>query len=88
MRTEAFRRRLAKLIRHPSDGYIRADGVADMLEFLPVVSRSKLAKAMLIVELRAIQKEDEKLRTRYRRVADRLERLRVGQALMPHPESV
>ncbi len=83
MRTEAYKKRVVKGMRNPIGGLICPDNYADAIRRLPVASKDKARKATLVKELLNMDKQLRALYRRYSRAADALERLSVGQALMP-----
>lgn len=85
MRSEAFKKRVAKTLRNPPGGHIPAEITADFLRLLPVAPKDRAAKKALIRELLNIEKQVCDSFRRTRAVADAIERLSVDQALMPRP---
>lgn len=80
MRTEAFKKRVAKWMRR---GHFIPEMAIILIKPLPVVAKDKGAKAALLKELRSIKKQHDDAYRRFKRAADALERLSVSRALMP-----
>ncbi len=95
MRSEAFRKRVVEEVRSGSfrrytrhtTAWRMADTIAYTIRLFPVVAKDEPAKAALIRELLDISKQGDKaekvLDRCLSKAVDALERLSVGQALMP-----